>query len=286
MFDLFLHSFLLGEGTRSLIDHLLIVAVDRTAYNRCRSLYLNCFRWETDGVDFEGEKFYMSEDFIDMMWKRTFFLLEILKRGSWRGRHATRSSVRELLPRIYLELAILPCWRFLLDKPMDSLQHLVKMTRGLADLVASAYCRLYMAHCAQKLPSRDIGYLVTSVNDIRHILIRILSTNETAHGNLTDDKKLQVSLMEPTIEYIMKCIFKGRSQGEVSSILAEIGLRRNQQISGTVLCVSVVFHHLLKELPIKLVSSNALDILHLIECNNDKSFDQPMNYRFAWIQAV
>ena len=89
MFDLFLHSFLLGEGTRSLIDHLLIVAVDRTAYNRCRSLYLNCFRWETDGVDFEGEKFYMSEDFIDMMWKRTFFLLEILKRGSWRGRHAT-----------------------------------------------------------------------------------------------------------------------------------------------------------------------------------------------------
>ncbi|KAI9080628.1 hypothetical protein K1719_037385 [Acacia pycnantha] len=70
-------------------------------------------------------------------------------------------AVRELLPRIYLELAILPCWRFLLDEPLDSLKRLVMMARGLGDPVAFAYCHLYMAHCAQKLPSRDIGYLFT-----------------------------------------------------------------------------------------------------------------------------
>jgi len=57
----------------------------------------------------------------------------------------------------YLELAILPCWCFLFDQPLDSLRRLVMMTRGLGDPVASAYCRLYMAHCAQKLPSHDIG---------------------------------------------------------------------------------------------------------------------------------
>lgn len=60
----------------------------------------------------------------------------------------------------YLELAILPCWRFLLDQPVDSLRRLVMMTRGLGDPVASAYCRLYMAHCAQKLPTHDMGNLV------------------------------------------------------------------------------------------------------------------------------
>lgn len=81
MLDIFLGSFWLGEGTRSLIDHLLIVTVDRTAYDRCQFLRLNCFRLETDGVDFEGEKIYMSQDFIKMMWRRTFFLLEVLKRG-------------------------------------------------------------------------------------------------------------------------------------------------------------------------------------------------------------
>ncbi|KAH1241616.1 Uncharacterized protein GmHk_07G019162 [Glycine max] len=81
MLDIFLGSFWLGEGTRSLIDHLLIVTVDRTAYDRCQFLRLNCFRLETDGVDFEGEKIYMSQDFIKMMWRRTRFLLEVLKRG-------------------------------------------------------------------------------------------------------------------------------------------------------------------------------------------------------------
>ncbi|XP_061342230.1 uncharacterized protein LOC133288485 isoform X2 [Gastrolobium bilobum] len=121
-------------------------------------------------------------------------------------------AVQELLPRIYLELAILPCWRFLVDQPGDSLRRLVMMTRGLGDPVASAYCRLYMAHCAQKLTSHDIGYLVTSVNDIRVILMQILSANERTRGNVKPNIKLQVSLMEPTIEYIMKCIFNGLSQ--------------------------------------------------------------------------
>ncbi|KAL2323284.1 hypothetical protein Fmac_027663 [Flemingia macrophylla] len=81
MFDIFLDGFWLGEGIRSLIDHLLVVAVDRTAYDRCQFLKLNCFILETDGVDFESEKIYMSQDFIKMMWRRTFFLLEVLKRG-------------------------------------------------------------------------------------------------------------------------------------------------------------------------------------------------------------
>lgn len=81
MLDVFLDSFWLGEGTRPLVNHLLLVAVDQTAYDRCQFLRLNCFRLVTDGVDFGGEKLYMSEDFIKMMWRRTQFLLEVLKRG-------------------------------------------------------------------------------------------------------------------------------------------------------------------------------------------------------------
>ncbi|KAL1293249.1 hypothetical protein HN51_053898 [Arachis hypogaea] len=81
MLNIFLRSFWLGEGTRSLVDNLLIVAVDKTAYDRCRFMRLNCFRLETDGVDFGGEKLYMSNDFIKMMWTRTRFLLDVLKRG-------------------------------------------------------------------------------------------------------------------------------------------------------------------------------------------------------------
>lgn len=81
MLDLFLESFWVGNGTRPLLRHLLVVAVDQTAYDRCKFRGLHCYRLETDGVNFRGEKLYMSQDFINMMWRRTLFLLDVLKRG-------------------------------------------------------------------------------------------------------------------------------------------------------------------------------------------------------------
>jgi hypothetical protein len=68
----------------------------------------------------------------------------------------------------YLELAIFPCWRFLVDQPLDSLQRLVMMARGVVDPLASAYCRLYMAHCARKLPLSDIGICFCLISEVAY----------------------------------------------------------------------------------------------------------------------
>ncbi|MFS8013294.1 putative nucleotide-diphospho-sugar transferase [Helianthus anomalus] len=82
MLDIFLDAFWLGEDTRPLKEHLLIVAVDQTAYERCIFLKLHCYKLQTEGVEFDGgEKLFMSEDFINMMWRRTLFLGDVLKRG-------------------------------------------------------------------------------------------------------------------------------------------------------------------------------------------------------------
>ncbi|XP_059313045.1 uncharacterized protein At1g28695-like [Lycium ferocissimum] len=81
MFDLFLESFWEGESTRPLLDHLLVVTVDQTAYERCKFRRLNCYRLVTGDVDFAGEKMYMSHEFIKMMWTRTKFLMDVLKLG-------------------------------------------------------------------------------------------------------------------------------------------------------------------------------------------------------------
>ncbi|XP_071738611.1 uncharacterized protein At1g28695-like [Rutidosis leptorrhynchoides] len=81
MFDIFLDGFWLGEDTRQLKNHLLIVAVDQTAFERCIFLELHCYRLKTNDVEYVGEKIYMSEDFIKMMWQRTRFLRDVLRRG-------------------------------------------------------------------------------------------------------------------------------------------------------------------------------------------------------------
>lgn len=81
LLDLFIESFWVGDNTRELINHLLLVTVDQTSFERCKFLRLHCYKLETDGVGFDGEQVYMSKEFILMMWRRTLFLLDVLKRG-------------------------------------------------------------------------------------------------------------------------------------------------------------------------------------------------------------
>ncbi|WOH01307.1 hypothetical protein DCAR_0520689 [Daucus carota subsp. sativus] len=81
MLDIFLDGLWLGEDTQGLKDHLLVGAMDQTSYRRCIFHGLHCYKLKTDGVDFVAEKLYMSDEFIKMMWRRTLFLGDVLKRG-------------------------------------------------------------------------------------------------------------------------------------------------------------------------------------------------------------
>jgi len=81
MIDLFLESFRVGEGTQELLNNLLIVSLDAKAHKRCLQIHPHCYSLKTRGVDFSGEKLFMSEDYLKMMWRRLGFLGEILKRG-------------------------------------------------------------------------------------------------------------------------------------------------------------------------------------------------------------
>ncbi|KAI6672173.1 hypothetical protein NL676_000079 [Syzygium grande] len=80
MLDLFLDGFWLGEDTRALVNNLLLVAIDQMAFERCMFLRLHCYKLQTEN-DLAREKVYMSQDFINMMWRRTLFLGDVLERG-------------------------------------------------------------------------------------------------------------------------------------------------------------------------------------------------------------
>ncbi|XP_042044980.1 uncharacterized protein At1g28695-like [Salvia splendens] len=81
MFDLFLEGFWVGERTRPLLRHLVVVSMDKAAHERCLFRRLNCYLLVAGGGGFSSEKLYMSGEFIEMMWRRTAFLLEVLHRG-------------------------------------------------------------------------------------------------------------------------------------------------------------------------------------------------------------
>ncbi|XP_039171623.1 VPS35 endosomal protein sorting factor-like isoform X4 [Eucalyptus grandis] len=187
-------------------------------------------------------------------------------------------AIMELLPRIYLELAILPCFRFLLVQPADCLHRLVKMIRGLADPLSSAYCRLYMVHRARKLLSRDTAYLITCMNDMNILLMDAMSLKRDVSKTSEEKKRLLINLIEPTIEYIVHHIFEDTPKEQLATALVDLGLGGkggNKVIS----CVSIVAHCYIKELPADMVRSKSKEIINLIECCNDCSLDKCLNYR-------
>ncbi|KAI3967659.1 hypothetical protein MKX01_039569 [Papaver californicum] len=79
--DLFLESFRIGERTQNLSSNLVIIALDSKAYNRCVEIHPHCYALTTSGVEFSEEAYFMSPDYLVMMWRRIDFLRTVLEMG-------------------------------------------------------------------------------------------------------------------------------------------------------------------------------------------------------------
>ncbi|KAF8014607.1 hypothetical protein BT93_H0428 [Corymbia citriodora subsp. variegata] len=104
IFDVFLESFQIGNGTRKLLDHLVIVALDLKAYVRCLKIHPHCYALLTQGIDFSGEANFMSDGYLQMMWRRIEFLREILEKGySFVFTDTDIMWLRDPFPRFYTD---------------------------------------------------------------------------------------------------------------------------------------------------------------------------------------
>ncbi|XP_034673409.1 uncharacterized protein At4g15970-like [Vitis riparia] len=81
LLDLFLESFHIGNNTKRLLNHLVIIAFDQKSYARCLALHPLCYALKTEGVDFSGEAYYSTPNYLEMMWRRIDFLRSILTMG-------------------------------------------------------------------------------------------------------------------------------------------------------------------------------------------------------------
>jgi len=80
IFELFLESFRVGNQTQRLLDHLVVITYDQKTQNRCLSMHKHCHNLKS-GKNFTGEVFYMTPNYLEMMWKRLEFLGSILEMG-------------------------------------------------------------------------------------------------------------------------------------------------------------------------------------------------------------
>ncbi|KAL8521561.1 hypothetical protein ACS0TY_011909 [Phlomoides rotata] len=83
IFDLFLESFSVGNGTQNLLKHVMVCTMDKKAYSRCLEENLHCYALisTSDHVNFSGEADFMSGNYMKMIWGRIEFLRTILEMG-------------------------------------------------------------------------------------------------------------------------------------------------------------------------------------------------------------
>ncbi|KAF3438166.1 hypothetical protein FNV43_RR20922 [Rhamnella rubrinervis] len=81
IFDLFLESFRIGNKTKRLVKHLVVICMDKKAYKRCLALHPHCHHLRTKGINFSSEALFMNPDYLQMMWRRIEFLAHLLEKG-------------------------------------------------------------------------------------------------------------------------------------------------------------------------------------------------------------
>ena len=81
IFDLFVESFRIGNGTEALLKHLVVICMDEKAYSRCSTLQLHCYQFPTRGVNFTNEAYFMSPNYVEMVGRKIELLSEVLQMG-------------------------------------------------------------------------------------------------------------------------------------------------------------------------------------------------------------
>ncbi|KAG8639855.1 hypothetical protein MANES_14G173300v8 [Manihot esculenta] len=81
IFDLFLESFKIGDNTQKLLNHLVIITLDHKAHARCLSIHPHCFALKSHGLNLSSEAFFMTPNYLEMLWARIHFLSTILHMG-------------------------------------------------------------------------------------------------------------------------------------------------------------------------------------------------------------
>uniref|UniRef100_A0A7S4USV2 Uncharacterized protein n=1 Tax=Paramoeba aestuarina TaxID=180227 RepID=A0A7S4USV2_9EUKA len=121
------------------------------------------------------------------------------------------ASIRELLPRLYVEMSIMRCYQFLTNENYDAIiSRLCAMARGVSDPLVQAYCIAYLCRKGREMAPEKSHFLVSALTDMMYSF-RLLNTTQTG---LRDsymkkyDLKLAVwmDLFSPSLDWLTQCL--------------------------------------------------------------------------------
>lgn len=133
--------------------------------------------------------------------------------------HMKCSCIRELLPRIYIDIIFLKIFKFIYtEKEIEiKLINIAKMIRGLSHPLISYYVSMYLAKVGLDLYPQYKNYLLILVDNLSkfHLddnLIKKLSKFFIKVGYDNINAEEMKKILEPCVEWILYCYSRNISQ--------------------------------------------------------------------------
>ncbi|XP_075969595.1 VPS35 endosomal protein-sorting factor-like isoform X2 [Anticarsia gemmatalis] len=116
------------------------------------------------------------------------------------------ASIRELLPRLYMEMALLKCCVFTnREEIKPAITRLTTMIRGIGNPLVAAYLRIYLCHTASKLLGNESeAFFYNNLKEFLHEYQQIFQTpirKKYEMQLLTQDKYL--NLYVPAVDWLL-----------------------------------------------------------------------------------
>jgi len=130
------------------------------------------------------------------------------------------ACIRELLPRFYVEVALLGCYRFLSDGEVPRvLSRLASITRGIGDPLIAAYARCYLSRAGSDLMPGPQPFAVSMFQD------HLFCFNEVKQPRWRNrlrniDGADYARLAEPAVEWLLKCVGSNATAADFEGILS------------------------------------------------------------------
>lgn len=153
------------------------------------------------------------------------------------------ASIRELLPRLYLEIALLKSLSFLSqNKFEETLKRLCHSIRGIGDPLISAYARCYLCRVGPTV-SKDSKYLEENLDDLLFIYHTILLgglRTDLVHQRLTIGDYL--GLYSPALDWIMQALVIHSTDTVLEEVLSKCQDKKNNGLLFQSLLISFKPH--------------------------------------------